>query len=1213
MIKGDRRVRPALMTGVALAGLVLGAGAANAKSVLGVNGPRLDAAELEDARHRDVMLDPREVLNERHGGTILDPTQLLDERHVRAPALGTEIETYVGQVDIQDESQIVISLPGTPTTARDPVNINGIGQMIVSTPGAGGGVSLGLCTGTLINPRTVLFAAHCVNNRPATAYGSASGGVAIGFGFNNSNNTTQPGQPAGTSPLLNWLFGSAAQGRAPNTTSTSEFFYTVNGLVYNPLSLEPAAAGFLYGDVAIASLDTPARNIPTWAILLSALTPPSQITAANGTGYHVTISGYGANGIGTTGATGAIDYRRRVAENWLGALTSLNVRDTFLFGGFSVSRPQNLYWIDFDDPRRGTPQASPFDFNVFRDNALPNEGTTSGGNSGGPLILDRTFAQQVVIGVLSGGSRFFGAQPGSSYGTASFYQPIYLYWDWIAANNPYRYVGAVAGSGNWEDPTRWVSLQDPNYFIIGANGQLVNGVPTRPGEQNLGTSGQFGDLCVQGPAAGGGDACLNLANGQFRPTPGGIGTSGNDTLGGGAGIGSALSNNFGSDVINPDGAFAANGGLTASDEPQNTAVLPPATIANGLPGATNFVPNNTAGNRLAGVLPRYFDVTLANTGTTTLSSTVTIDRLTLRGPAGLTINSGARLNSLIDITQAGGIMTVNGTLTSVGDYTVMGGLLQGSGTITAPFVNSVAGQIAPGTIGTTGTLSIGGNLVLASGNQYLVDISGTASDRIAVTGAANIGGQVVVGAGVTGQVNGLGRQFTILTATGPVTGTFTAQSLSPILSQQFTYQTNAVLMQIRAASYNSVIDPNSTVQSAYAQLFDQNRPNAALASLYALDFASVDTIRTTFASLAPVNEQAVRSLSAQSVNMLQNFNAARLREADKSRAGGKVAVIGRPLELAQMGMAPALQPLGGIQMGVQDGETTMTETNLPDNVAIFAAGGLVFGDADSLPGYGVGNTIAGRLISQPTEFDGFYLSGGIEFYPGESTMVGISGFYSSIDANTPLDQRVENDTYAASIYLRHAFANGPVIDGQFSMGSMGFDTRRQVQFLTAPQTLESTSDDLLVSGALGISYDLESSIGTISPGIEARYASVDLATTRETGGTLGLNFARESFESKQARFGFAYEKQGKQIAINANAQFVWEFEDGPQLLGANFATGTGPNANFVLDTADHTWGEVGIAATFGTGPLQTAISVDTTIGRDNAEAQVVRGSATWRF
>jgi hypothetical protein len=347
--------------------------------------------------------------------------------------------------------------------------------------------------------------------------------------------------------------------------------------------------------------------------------------------------------------------------------------------------------------------------------------------------------------------------------------------------------------------------------------------------------------------------------------------------------------------------------------------------------------------------------------------------------------------------------------------------------------------------------------------------------------------------------------------------------------------------------------------------------------------------------------------------MLQNFNATRLREADKLLAGGKIAVTGRPLELAQMGLAPALQPLGGIQMGVEDGETEVTEANLPDNVSIFAAGGLVFGSSDSLPGYNAGDTVAGQLIAKSTEFDGFYLSGGVEFYPGEDTMLGVSGYFSSIDATVPLAQRVESDTYAASLYLRHAFTDGPVVSGQFSMGSMGFDTRRQVQFLGNVQTLESTSDDLLVSGALGIAYDLESSIGTISPGIEARYASVNLSAAREEGGTLALNAARENFDSQQARFGVGYKKQGKNLAINANAQLVWEFDDGPQLLGANFASGIGPNANFVLDAADHTWGEVGISATFGTGAVQFATSVDTTIGRDNAEAQVVRGSATFRF
>ena len=138
-------------------------------------------------------------------------------------------------------------------------------------------------------------------------------------------------------------------------------------------------------------------------------------------------------------------------------------------------------------------------------------------------------------------------------------------------------------------------------------------------------------------------------------------------------------------------------------------------------------------------------------------------------------------------------------------------------------------------------------------------------------------------------------------------------------------------------------------------------------------------------------------------------------------------------------------------------------------------------------------------------------------------------------------------------------------------------------------------------------------IGTISPGIEGRYASVDLGTVRETGGLTALEIDRESFTSTQARFGFDYEKQAKMVQINANAQLVWEFEDGPQLLGANFAQGVGPNANFVLDTADHTWGEIGISASVGNGPLQLTVGADTTIGRDNADAQVFRGTATYRF
>jgi len=62
-----------------------------------------------------------------------------------------------------------------------------------------------------------------------------------------------------------------------------------------------------------------------------------------------------------------------------------------------------------------------------------------------------------------------------------------------------------------------------------------------------------------------------------------------------------------------------------------------------------------------------------------------------------------------------------------------------------------------------------------------------------------------------------------------------------------------------------------------------------------------------------------------------------------------------------------------------------------------------------------------------------------------------------------------------------------------------------------------------------------------------------------------------------------------------------------------FICGTGLNANFVIDEADQNWVELGIGAQFGQGPVQFGVGFDTTIGRNTANAQVFRASATYRF
>ena len=1094
---------------------------------------------------------------------------------------------------IDPEPEILIANPGTPTTARDPVNITGISQMVIDQ----GGGFVGLCTATLINPRTVILAAHCVNSRASTDYGAGSGGTAIGFGFETNTRANAAGQ---TDELVRWLLGGAG-GAGKYQTNTAQAFYNANWVAYNPFSLEPEANDFLYGDVAMASLDTPAANIPTWALLFSPLPDPGTITAA-GTGYNVGIVGYGNNGTGTSGAAGS-DFRRRSAENILGALTDLETFEGFLFGGAPNGLKQNLYFLDFDDPRRGMTGASPFDFNAFRDNARANpngaslEGITSQGDSGGPLIL-QNFSKQVVLGVLSGGyTRFFTGQPANGYGTVSFYQPAYLYWDWIAANNPYHYVSAKAGNGSWTDPNHWVSTVDPSYMIL-SNGQLVNGIPTLTGEQKTGTTGDFGQICFQ---SGGISDCLDTKTGvevvETRP----IGTSEDS-----AGSASA------------DAIAATREGLIPGAQPEAQAAaapLPAATLANGLPGASNFVPNNVDPVRTAGTAPRYFDVTLTASGLTTLSAAnVTVDRLTI-GTAGaaLQIDSGASLRSLININQLAGMVTVNGTLSSVGDYSLFGGGLMGSGRINAPFLTSVVGQIAPGTPTTIGTLTVGGNLVLSSGSNLFINVgpAGT-SDVLAVvangasTGSANLGGTVSF-APVAGTQIAAGQRYTFLTAAGGVTGTFSsATSISAILTPTLTYGPNAVQVEIRAGLYRNVVANSSHVQNAYAQLLDQSRGTAALAGIYGpLDLQNASTIQATLESWAPRTETLRGSLATVAIDNMSRFTRDRLLSLDEGNMGGTLSMIGRPVQLAALNMTA----VGANSMEVRSDSDAVTvqEGRLPDDTSAFLAGGYL--DGDSRP-MATNPAIAGR-----DQFDGFYLAGGIEKALGDGGVIGFSLSYTDVKGDTAVPgQEASGNLYQGTLYGKTAFAGGLELSTQISAGVFDSKTSRIVDLVGTPFTLTGKDASLVVTGEVALGKNFDLGAVEFGPRVAARASHIGFSKYNETGGGPALTVDRSSFNSVQGRAGLALSgKRGSAFQPHLSADYVHEFEDAPASFGATFVGGPGPNAIFGLAGTDKDWFEVGGGVTFTTGNVDLSIGADTTIGRKDVSNQSYRGSVTFHF
>ncbi len=1171
----------------------------------------------------------------------------------------------------------------TPADIIDETGANGIG-MFFRNDGF-------VCSGSLINPRTVLFAAHCVNDRPESDYDFQNGPIASAFSFDDN---ALPG-------FISWITNGFQ-------TFPDQFVYNINQIYINPQSIErPDGFGFLEGDIALASLDTPAGNIPTWTLLFSPLPVPGAIDDVTGTGYHVNITGYGRSGSGTTGASQGIDWRRRAAENMLGSLTSLDNRNIFLFGNAFGDLPQVLYSLDFDDPNK----TNPFDFNLFKDEPLVGEGTTAGGDSGGPLILDAAnnslTDEDLVIGVLSGGSRFFGPQVFSSYGTQSFYQPIYLYWDYIVANSPYRYVSAVAGDGNWEDPNHWQTDLDPAFRIIDENGNVVNGLPTSPGAGRFGTAPEFGEVCFDPEGDNPGDECLDLATGTptppARPAPTSAPTSsigeaqlpgqaaanatpavpvvaasaeveaaavtaapaaGRPTMAANAAIrgeGMIVENvaistgvtmaddvaistgvNLADDVAirggaAPVGDIAINGGATpialpadadggpegVEDEPQGinggepefaAGPNPDPTIENGLPGATGFVPDNIEpGSGVA--TRRYFEVTLSRDGTTTLSSARTIDRLNVGGAAGLVIAGSGDLTSLIDVNQTGGRVAVDGSLTSVGDYNLFAGMISGNGTINAPFLTSVAGMIAPGTMGTVGTLTINGDAVLASGTSLLIDVGANGvSDTLAITGQASLGGTVGFNT-VAGFNPDTPSTYTIVTTGNGYTGTFApSSSISAIIQTNLVYVGNVVRAKIRAQSYRNVIDPLNPVQASYAALMDRNRGNAATSDLFAfLDFQDAATIQATFDSWAPTTESTAQSMARGMIDQISSFHQNRISFADRSTNGGTVATIGRPVQLAAaslggFGINSASAVLSDAAVNADDADVQSGAVN--EDMAVYLAGGFVNGDGGSMP---LRNPPAGA--DGEDEFDGFFIAGGLEYYLNEESMIGASVYYSDVDSTAVLGNTAEGTTIMGSIYGRGKTFWDLVFDARVSIGTYNVETARTVNL--GPQAFNLTTDDdsLVFASEVGLSKEMELLGVIMAPGIRGRAAKVNFDTVSETGGGPALTLVRPDYNSLQGLAGAEIKsKPGRKLQMRASMHYVHEFlNDNPSRFGANFVGGVGPLAGFALVNPDRNWGEASVGIRYNSGNVSFDLSADTTLGRTDVDSQVYSGAVTFRF
>ena len=821
-----------------------------------------------------------------------------------------------------------------------------------------GGITFN-CTGSMINARTVISAAHCFDDLPEEVYADGPGSLTpiIAFG------------PDTFVPLFNWL------------DNDIQFTDDLNGLTFGvDLMMHPDGpvngdTSFPAADVAMIALANPLYTLPTYGMLFSPI--PEDVFNE---GVLVNQIGYGTFHPGSDTSVGSINGRRRAGENMLGLMASQS--DFFqALAGENAGSPlpsnnQLLYWTDFDLPgRTGTcvradlgataedsiicDDNTPGDgvrldgdtiilpgpsIDYFPGDALPNEVATGGGDSGGPLMAMNLFNNPLLLGVLSGGfvEGFFHPS-GQSYGEVSYYNPLFTYHQWISENNPYKYVSAMAGDGVWSDPDHWVQGLDPNYFIYNEDGEIVNGLP----------DGDEGGLGQRRPI-----------NGVVFDTP----VADTDTSDNPAGAGADLIN-FSADGLVATLPAHLREAFAGYDWSEGEA-LAPQTVSGLIqtltgPGYTGFVPDNYYGGLNAPAFEdpaQFFDVTLAAAGTTTLDlDNVEIDNLTLAGGAArLVINEDAFLASLIGVNVIAGELEVNGGLFSR-ELMLWSGLLSGSGEISLFDPNSflgngvfldgalynVGGVVTAGAIGATGTLTLNGDYIQSAGGVLGVDWSASGADLLQVNGDVSLNGVIAVNS-VGGSLPAYGDTRRILNFTGERVGEFSGDNLPGVLFLTSTYGADFVSVTVDAADFGSVTTFQNPAQSGLATYLDAVRgaDYDALSELYGgLDVLSGTALSDSFEALVP--HEAYQSRRASRAH-LETFNAqmrdiALTRGASSSSALDNAAFTAR---LMDADMRPGLSE-ASLALQAEDAASGPVMNDAGRGVRIFAAGGQLDGDVQT--------------------------------------------------------------------------------------------------------------------------------------------------------------------------------------------------------------------------------------------------------------------------
>lgn len=428
----------------------------------------------------------------------------------------------------------------------------------------------------------------------------------------------------------------------------------------------------------------------------------------------------------------------------------------------------------------------------------------------------------------------------------------------------------------------------------------------------------------------------------------------------------------------------------------------------------------------------------------------------------------------VDVAVINGALIVNGSMVNATATSHSGGIVGGSGTVGSLWVQT-GGVVAPGS-GGIGTFNVNGAFQASGDATYAVDVNAAGqSDLIDVGGTAALSAGTVAITTLPGAF-ATTTQYTILTAAGGITGTFSGTTISgynPLFfSAAVTYDAFNVFL---------TLNYNDTAFLDIAETPNQKAVAEAMGTLgaaapFVAQFVGLtdDEIRLGLDTLSGEVHASLKGVIGAGPSLFASTVRNRLANAFDSNGRDRLA------EAAKSG--PAYR-LGAVEIAASGDEAI-----LPVSPFMWLSGAGATGDIDS----------DGNAAAVSSNSRGIF--GGIDVPVDTNMRLGFAAGWSRTNAN--VDERASTaDADAWHVAGTGAAAFGKLrIRGALAYADYDIDTTRTAIIGSDTYTATAGYGGHRVEGLLEAGYVMNAYGATFEPYAGAGFSWLRVGSFTETGG-----------------------------------------------------------------------------------------------------------------